>query len=114
MELGIEEHDARLIMVFDGRWKLVYCEGYRPMLFDLETDPDELIDLGESPYHSAEIERLREAMFEWSRRHHSRITRSPEQIKAMTRDKEPTGILIGYWDEGELERDGLPKPLRRE
>ena len=114
VELGIEQHDARLVMVFDGRWKYIYCEGYRPMLFDLKTDPDELNDLGNSPAHEAERERLREALFDWTRQHHSRITRSPEQVEAMTRGKEPPGILIGYWDESELERDGLPKPLRKE
>ena len=38
-ELGIDQADARLIMVRDKRWKYVHCEGFRPMLFDLEDRP---------------------------------------------------------------------------
>ena len=50
LDLGIEEN-ARLIMVCDKRWKYVHCEGFRPMLFDLENDPQELNDLGADPDH---------------------------------------------------------------
>ena len=44
--LGVDETDARLVMCVDARWKYVHCEGFRPMLFDLLEDPDELCDLG--------------------------------------------------------------------
>ena len=40
--LGQEIADCRLLMIFDGRWKFIRCEGFRPVLFDLETDPQEL------------------------------------------------------------------------
>lgn len=43
---------TRQRMIRDGRWKLVVIDGYRPMLFDLETDPDELDDLAEDPAHA--------------------------------------------------------------
>ena len=36
-------------MVRDQRWKYVHCEGFRPMLLDLETNPDELNDIGGDP-----------------------------------------------------------------
>ncbi|MHA1572299.1 MAG: sulfatase-like hydrolase/transferase, partial [Alphaproteobacteria bacterium] len=39
-------------MLRSGRWKLVYIHGYRPQLFDLETDPHESHDLGEDPAHA--------------------------------------------------------------
>lgn len=42
---------TRQRMIRDGRWKLVVVDGHRPMLFDLETDPDELNDLAEDPAH---------------------------------------------------------------
>ena len=38
--------DARLFMVTDGRWKLIHAEGFRPMLYDMERDPEEFHDLG--------------------------------------------------------------------
>lgn len=39
-------------MVRSGRWKYVHSEGDRPMLFDLEADPDETCDLWDSSDHS--------------------------------------------------------------
>jgi hypothetical protein len=45
---------------------------------------------------------MHEAIFEWARRHHNRITRSPEQIEKMS-NREPPGILIGVWDEKDYE-----------
>ena len=47
-EIGIDQKDARIAMIFDGRWKYIHFERMRPMLFDLESDPNELNDLGTS------------------------------------------------------------------
>ncbi|NDV02427.1 alkaline phosphatase family protein [Pseudoroseicyclus tamaricis] len=104
--IGNAQEEARLVMLRDGRWKYVHAEGFRPMLFDLQTDPDELHDLGASraPEHAAVRARMMVALGRWSRRHHNRITLSPEQIEAMT-GKEPPGILIGFWDEAEYEAE---------
>ena len=96
------QEDARLIMICDQRWKYVHCEGFRPMLFDLQEDPDELVDLGASSAHADVRARMHEAIFDWSRQHHSRITLRPERIEQMT-GKEPPGILIGVWDEENFE-----------
>jgi len=103
--------DARMTMVFDGRWKYVHVEGFRPMLFDLETDPDEFDDLGGDPAFEAERARLAEALFAWARKPASRITRSDAQVRAAYGGELERGILIGYWDEADVadarnERDG--------
>ena len=108
--MGVDQRDARLVMVFDGRWKYIHVEGYRPMLFDLANDPDELADLGDDPGHADQVGRLKEVHFGWTREHHARITRSPEMVETMTDDVEPPGIMIGYWDLEELERDGYAVP----
>jgi arylsulfatase A-like enzyme len=100
--LGIDQAEARLIMVRDKRWKYVHCEGFRPMLFDLESDQQELNDLGADPAHEATRARLADAIFTWARKHHSRITVSPERVNQMA-GREPPGILIGYWDEKDYE-----------
>jgi arylsulfatase A-like enzyme len=102
LDLGLDEKDARLIMACDKRFKYWHCEGFRPMLFDLENDPLELNDLGEHPDYADERHRLREAIFEWARRHHNRFTLTPQRIDQMA-GKEPPGILIGFWDEKEFE-----------
>jgi len=39
-------------MIRRGRWKLIYYHGYRPQLFDLEDDPQELHDLAADPRHA--------------------------------------------------------------
>ena len=77
--LGQPVEAARLVMIFDGRFKLIEAEGFRPMLYDLETDPDELHDLGADPAaHAGERERLKGALDRWYRRHHTRTTISDE------------------------------------
>lgn len=108
--VGVDQSDARLVMVFDGRWKYIHVENMRPMLFDLDTDPDELNDLGDSPAFREQVERLKALHFAWARQHHTRITRPPGIIEKMTDTREPEGIYIAYWDQDELEADGLKMP----
>ena len=108
--LGVDQRDARLTMIFDGRWKYVHAEKFRPMLFDLASDPNELNEIGADPAYASEISRLSACHFDWLRRHHNRITKSAEAVEKMTDMREPPGILIGYNDRQELEADGLRLP----
>jgi len=112
VSLGIDQADARLIMVRDKRWKYVHCEGFRPMLFDLATDPDELNDLGGDPAYEVERARLSDAIFTWARQHHSRITVTPERVNKMAAGGEPSGIIIGVWDEAHYEEE-YGKPFKQ-
>ena len=83
-KLGLAPRDARLFMVFDGRWKLMHAEGgFRPMLFDLETDPEEFHDLAKGADHQAEIDRLYGYLAQWGRRMSQRVTKSEADILAM-------------------------------
>ena len=86
--VGVDQRDARLAMIFDGRWKYIHVEKMQPMLFDLKSDPDELHDLGGDPAFQDQIDRLRDIHFDWSRQHHSRITRSADTIEKMTDEKD--------------------------
>ncbi len=108
--VDIDQADARLVMVFDGRWKYVHVEKMRPLLFDLQTDPNELCDLATDPTYAEHLDRLKDAHFDWSRRHHSRITRSAEAVEAMAAEREPPGIYIAFRDRKELEADGRSMP----
>jgi len=107
--LDVNQADARLIMIRDERWKYIHAEGFRPMLFDMKNDPDELNDLGANPKFKEIRARLHEAIFTWSREHHARITKSPTEVDKVT-GKEPPGILIGYWDEKEAQEAGVWPP----
>ena len=109
-DVDVDQSDARLVMIFDGRWKYVHVEKMRPLLFDLEADPNELCDLATDPAHADQLQRLSAAHFEWSRKHHTRITRTAEAVEEMAANKEPPGIFIGYRDREELEGDGRDMP----
>ena len=103
-ELGVAIKDAWLYMVATEKWKYVFAEGFREMLFDLEADPDELQDLGEAPDLEPVRRQLREHLFSWSRAQRQRITVSDAALEARgAEDDADSGILIGYWDESELE-----------
>lgn len=101
--LGTGVGECRLFMVFDGRWKYVHAPGFRPMLFDLVGDPQELRDLGGDAAYAGECSRLKDALLAWALRDHMRITTPDARIAGygeMTQLK--AGIVIGFWDEAEL------------
>ncbi|MCG6884784.1 MAG: sulfatase-like hydrolase/transferase [Silicimonas sp.] len=101
--LGVEPRNARLFMVFDGRFKLMHAEGgFRPMLFDLETDPEEFHDLAKGEEHGEEIARLYDHLARWGRRMSQRVTRSDEQIRAMRSKSARRGILPYLYDGSEV------------
>lgn len=106
VELGVDQADARLVMIYDGRWKLVHVEGMRPLLYDLQTDPQELQELGADPAYSAEIDRLQGLHFQWARRHHTRLTRDAETIDRLAARGAPPGVLIAYANRAEADEDG--------
>jgi arylsulfatase A-like enzyme len=116
-KLGITPRDARLFMVFDGRFKLIHAEGgFRPMLFDLKTDPDEFDDLAKGDSHEAEIERLYRCLAQWGRRMSQRVTRSDADIIAGRGKSARRGILMFLYDGSEVPEELTEKyrgPVRQ-
>lgn len=108
--IGVDQNDARLAMIFDGRWKYIHVEKMRPILFDLETDPQELVDLASDPAYADQLDRLSTLHYEWSRQHHNRITRSAEVVEIMTDNNEPPGIIIGFANKEESAELGIKLP----
>lgn len=103
VKLGLAPRDCRLFMVFDGRWKLIHAEGgFRPMLFDLLTDPDEFHDLAKGVDHQAEINRLYCCLAEWGRRMAQRVTKSDSEIIAGRGRSGRKGILPFLADGSEV------------
>jgi len=96
--------DCRLFMVFDGRYKMMHAVGFSPMLFDIETDPDELVDRGADPALADVRARLHDALVHWSLTGHNAITHPEAKIRAYAEQglQLKAGVVIGYWDEAEL------------
>jgi len=111
-KLNIEPRDARLFMVADKRWKFMHSEGgFRPMLFDMKADPDELVDLGDSARHNEIIELMYERLGEWGRRLSQRTTKSETDIKSMRGKSRRKGVLLGVIDGSEVDEE-LLEPIR--
>ncbi|MEM9581008.1 MAG: sulfatase/phosphatase domain-containing protein, partial [Pseudomonadota bacterium] len=110
VKLGLEPKDARLFMVFDGRFKLMHAEGgFRPMLFDLQSDPDEFVDLAKTEdlrqTHADVLDRLYDHLLEWGLRMSQRVTRSDADIEAMRGRSMRKGILPFLYDGSEVDAD---------
>ncbi|MGL4497296.1 MAG: phosphonate monoester hydrolase, partial [Beijerinckiaceae bacterium] len=96
---------CRLFMAFDGRWKLVHAPGFRPMLFDLQDDPQELRDRGGDLAEAecaAAAAKLYAALHDWGLRQSQRTTLSEQEMLSRRGKSVQRGILIGVFDESEL------------
>ncbi|MDO9525880.1 MAG: sulfatase-like hydrolase/transferase [Gemmobacter sp.] len=108
--LGVAPRDARLFMVFDGRFKMMHAEGgFRPMLFDLLTDPDEIRDLATDPDHAETLDQLYQHLTGWALRPSQRTTMSDAQIIARRGGSQRKGIFLGVWDSDGIAPDELAK-----
>jgi len=105
VKLGLDPRACRVFMVFDGRYKLMHCAApdMRPMLFDLEKDPNELNDLAKGDAHSAEIAQLRAHLHEWGLRMSQRVTKSEADIVAMRGSSTGKGVLPFLVDGSEVD-----------
>jgi arylsulfatase A-like enzyme len=102
-KLGLDPSECRLFMIFDGRYKMMHAEGgFRPMLFDLQSDPEEFHDLAKGTDHQAEIDRLYAMLAAWGRRCSQRVTKSDDDIRAMHGQSLRRGILPFLVDGSEV------------
>lgn len=112
-KLGLTPKDARLFMVVDKRWKFMHAEGgLRPILFDLQEDPDELVDLAKSGAHQEVIDLMYDRLLEWGLRMSQRITLSDTQIATRRGKSARKGILLGVYEPSEVD-DTLTEAYRR-
>jgi arylsulfatase A-like enzyme len=109
IRLGTTVPDSRMVMITDGRYKMIEVPGFRPMLYDQQTDPQELTDIGGDPAMAPVIARQNAGLYDWYRQARSRITVPDawfsDDDRALS-ESDPTlraGLIIGYWDEAELQ-----------
>lgn len=84
-------------MVRTERWKYVFFEELPPQLFDLETDPDELDDLGRAPGYEEIREGMERRLFDWFRSRRLRVTISDAEIERRTGTAKARGYRFGEW-----------------
>lgn len=101
-DLGKSAKQALLFMVFDGRYKMMHAEGFRPMLFDLETDPEEISDVGSDPAYAEVIDRLYEELNAWARRNAQRVTVTDERLYGSRGRAQMAGIFVGVWGDDDV------------
>lgn len=113
-KLNVSAKDARLFMITDKNWKLVHAEGgFPPMLFDLQSDPDEYFDRGSDPDCQPIIEHLYSQLAQWSRRCSQRTTLSDDVITSKRGGSRRKGILLGLYDGSEVDEELLGKYRRK-
>jgi arylsulfatase A-like enzyme len=92
---GVRE--CRGVMARTDAWKYVHWEGFRPQLFDLGADPQELVDLGADARCGAERATMRERLFDWMATRKRRPTVGDEEVASHTDNHRERGIHIGIW-----------------
>lgn len=108
---GLAGLDSRSYMIRDARWKYIHSPGFPPMLFDLDNDPDELIDLGPNPFYEEQCTKMHLKLADWSLQYRQRETWTEADADRMTKLEMQVRALIGYWDEQDFEDESrIPHP----
>ena len=99
--LGLTVDECRWYVIVDEQWKCVFFTGnFRPALYDLKNDPDELHDLGgsEEAKHIEVMQKMRERHHQWLTRVCQRASLSDEKIKGMTGKSARRGVVLGIYE----------------
>ena len=95
--LGLEPEETRAFMIRTEQWKFILYDGLPPQLFDLESDSNELTDLGRDENYGTIRDDLSERLFAWLRRRKLRPTLSNAEIASRTGTARERGYLFGIW-----------------
>ena len=97
LELGLTPDECHAFMVRTESWKYIRYQKFPPQLFDLQTDPKELKDLGSDSELKSVRDILEERLNEWVRTRHLRSTISHQTIDSRTGTAKERGYLFGVW-----------------
>jgi arylsulfatase A-like enzyme len=67
--LGVDLDDCSLTVIRGERWKYVHFAALPPLLFDLQEDPDELVNRADDPACLAVRVEMAEKLLAWRSRH---------------------------------------------
>lgn len=97
LPVGAPVDKCNMTMVRTQRWKYVYVDGLRPMLFDLLNDPLEFNDLGACAAHAGVREEMQHRLLEWLHTRKRLTGVSPARIESWSRRELNAGLEIGVW-----------------
>jgi len=95
--LDVTADAARGYMIRTERWKYVHFRGFRPQLFDLAADPNELDDRGADPALAEVRAEMAARLMDRLMSRKNRVTMTDAAISAMDRRVDEMGVKIGYW-----------------
>jgi len=95
--LGRKPNECRAIMVRSDRWKYVWWQDFRPMLFDLANDPQERRDLGGEDGHDGVKREMEDRISAWLKGRKTRVTVDDAYVAARTNTHRKHGIHFGVW-----------------
>ena len=70
--LGLASDQCTLNVIRDRQYKYVHFTALPPLLFDLEADPQELVNLAEDPAHASVVLAYAQKMLSWRMRNDER------------------------------------------
>ena len=107
--LDMPDNECNTVMICTDRWKYIFVDNCRPLLFDLFNDPNELEDLGDSSDHADVIAEMQQHLIQFLVRRKHRVTIAEEDIARIVKppNRELRGIYIGFYDE-----DALPEEVK--
>ncbi|WIM11299.1 alkaline phosphatase family protein [Enhydrobacter sp.] len=95
--LNRRPQDCRAMMVRTERWKYVWWQDFRPMLFDLMNDPRELRDLGAHDSYAHIRREMEGRLAAWLKARKTRVTVDDPYVEARTATHKKHGIYFGVW-----------------
>lgn len=95
--LGRRVDECRAHMVRTAEWKYVAWQGFRPQLFDLARDPQELTDLGAAPGLERVRADLHARLYDWLGGLKRRTTVADDEVEQRTDAHRRHGVHIGIW-----------------
>ena len=97
LELGRQPRQCETFTIRTERWKYTYVCGFRPILFDLQSDPDEFRDLGADSGHGRIRQTFDAQLFHWLVERKRRTTVSDAFITNFLEQSRFSDMAIGQW-----------------
>ena len=89
--------DARGYMLRTSKWKYIYFKGFPAQLFDLEKDPEEFIDLGQSIDYKKIRDEMKELLLKRLVNRKNRVAATDEFVLKDRDYSKEDDIMIGVW-----------------